>query len=84
MIFGTTAFAQAPFSALAESKVVYAGVTGFSLTVAQTRVIVETPFNINVTASVTGVPLQVALGDLGYTWLEIDTGNGSIWTPIVT
>jgi hypothetical protein len=84
MIFGTTAFAQAPFSALSEAKVEYAGVTGFALTLAQTRVTVDTPFNINTTASVSGVPLQLALGTLGATWLEIDTGNGSTWTPIVT
>ncbi len=84
MIFGTTAFSQAAFSALAESKVVYAGITGFALAMAQTRVIVDTPFNINVTADLTGVSLQMAQGILGATWIEIDTGNGSTWTPIVT
>ena len=84
MIFGATAFSQVPFSTLPDSGVVYAGVTGFSMVVALNRVEVNTPFNINAVANVSGVPLQIALGNLGASWIEINTDTGSIWTPIVT
>jgi hypothetical protein len=84
MFFGATAFSQAPFASLPEVGVVYAGVLGMSLAMSQNRVIVDTPFNINATAQTTGVPLQMAQGSLGATWIQIDTDEGSIWTPIAT
>jgi hypothetical protein len=84
MIFGVTAFSQVPFSALPDTGKVYLGVTGLQLTTALNRVVVDTPFNINVTVALTGVPLVVNLGTLGATWIPVDTTSDSIWTPIIT
>lgn len=84
MIFGATAFSQTPFSALPDTGVVYLGVTGIQLNLALNRVIVDTPFNINVNIALTGVPLVVNLGTLGATWIPVDTSSNTIWTPIIT
>lgn len=84
MLFGNSAFSQTPFSALPVSRVVYVGVSGIGMQAELSRVIVDTAFNINAQANLVGVPMSMQLGKLGSTWIVINTGTDSVWTPIVT
>ena len=84
MLFGTSAFSESPFSTLPFSRVVYVGVSGFTINAELSRVVVTTPFNINAEAFPSGNQLTVNVGQLGSIWLPITTNTGSIWTPIIT
>jgi len=84
MIFGTTPFAAAPFSALPISpNNVYIGVEGVSLSLDLNRVQVTTAGNINVDVNVTGNALTINTGNL-VSWIDIADNATNVWTEINT
>lgn len=83
MFFGASTFSEIPFAGLPQTGVVYIGVNGLSMTTALNRVVVDTPFNINVTINATGNQLTMAQGSL-VTWIPINPDSTSIWTEIAT
>lgn len=84
MIFGTTPFAAAGFSALpVPANNAYAGVTGIPLTMDLGRIQVTTPGNINVDVNVTGNQLTMATGSLTR-WVQIGDIADNTWTEINT
>lgn len=84
MIFGTTPFAAAGFSALVTpTNNVYVGVSGISLSLALNRVQVVTPGNINVDVNVTGNALTINTGSL-VSWIDIADTATNVWTEINT
>jgi hypothetical protein len=84
MIFGTTPFASAPFSALLlPANNIYVGVEGFSLSLALRGVQVTTAGNINVDVDVVGNSLTVNTGSV-VSWIDITDGATNVWTEIIT
>jgi hypothetical protein len=84
MIFGTTSFAEAPFSSLPiPANNVYVGVEGFLLSLTLGQAQASTAGNINVNVDVTGTQLNMAVGSL-ISWIDISDTANNIWTEINT
>jgi hypothetical protein len=82
MLLGDSAFSAAAFSAYPDTRN-YIGVTGMQLLTALNRVVVDTPFNTNVTIFPLGMQLLINQGTLT-AWVDVDSENSNIWTEIVT
>jgi hypothetical protein len=84
MIFGTTSFAEAPFSSLPiPANNVYVGVEGIPLSLALGQAQASTAGNINVTVDVTGTQLTMSVGSL-VSWIDIGDTANNVWTEIIT
>jgi hypothetical protein len=82
MLFGTSAFSAAPFSANPDTKL-FVGVTGMGMLASLGRVQVSTAFVINSTVTPTGMVLFTNLNGISG-WVDVNQFSDNIWTEIVT
>lgn len=84
MIFGTTPFSAAPFSALPiPTNNVYVSFEGIPLSLTLGQAQASTTGNINVNVDVTGTQLTMSVGSL-VSWIDISDTSNNIWTEINT